>query len=70
MILQHIQIAGTPFRALTTTSLEKSCEGTRLIAEPNGKKVRDWAIRSQAPKPVMQGHGEGSETRWLWVRDD
>ena len=45
-------------------------QGTRLIAEPNGNKVRDWAIRSQAPKPVMQGHGEGSETRCLWARDD
>jgi len=34
-----------------------------------GKKEMDikWAIRSQAPKPVMQGHGEGSETRRLWA---
>ena len=28
-----------------------------------GKKAKDWAIRSQAPKPVMIGHGEGSETK-------
>ena len=40
------------------------------MAVPNGKNVRDWAIRSQAPKPVMQGQGEGSETRCLWARDD
>ncbi len=30
-----------------------------------GKKVRNWAIRSQAPKPVMAGQGEGSETKWM-----
>ena len=29
-----------------------------------GKKSRNWAIRSQAPKAVMVGYGEGSETRW------
>jgi hypothetical protein len=29
-----------------------------------GKKARNWAIRSQAPKPVMVGYGEGSETKW------
>ena len=68
--MRHIQIDGKSLRALTTTSFEKSYEGTRLIAEPNGKKVRDWVIRSQAPKPVMLGHGEGSETRCLWVRGD
>jgi len=67
MILQHIQIDGNTLRVLTTTSDEKSFEGTRLIAEPNGKKVNNWVIRSQAPKPVIPGHGEGSETRCLWV---
>jgi len=37
--------------ALTTTSLiEISEEGTRLITEPDGKNVKDWAIRSQDPK--------------------
>lgn len=41
--------------------------GPRLMAEPNGNNVRDWAIRSQAPKAAMVGYGEGSETRWLWV---
>jgi len=39
-------------------------KGTRLIAEPNGKKVKDWAIRSQAPKFVKQEYGEGSTTKW------
>ena len=50
---QHDQIAGNLLRAFTTTSLWKHLEGTRLIAEPNGKNVKDWAIRSQAPKLVM-----------------
>jgi len=33
--------------------LKKFIGGTRLIAVSNGKKVKDWAIRSQAPKAVM-----------------
>jgi hypothetical protein len=32
-----------------------------------GKNVKDWEIRSQAPKLVMIEHGEGSTTRRLWV---
>ena len=51
-------------RALTTTFTWKFVKGTRLIAEPNGKNVSDWTIRSQAPKFVMLEYGEGSETRW------
>ena len=34
------------------------------------RKNDKWAIRSQAPKSDMQGHGEGSETRWLSVTND
>jgi hypothetical protein len=26
--------------------------------------IAKWAIRSQASKPVMIGHEEGSETKW------
>jgi hypothetical protein len=37
----------------TTTSALKSAEGTRLIAVPNGKKVENWAIRSQVSKSVI-----------------
>jgi hypothetical protein len=44
--------------------------GTRLIAETNGKNVKDWAIRSQAPNLVMIENGEGSTTRRLWVLYD
>jgi len=44
------KLRGTP-EALTTTSLiEISEEGSRLITEPDGKNVKDWAIRSQDPK--------------------
>ena len=34
------------------------------------KTQEDWAIRSQAPKSVMIGYGEGSETRWSRVLYD
>lgn len=33
--------------------IEKSYEGPRLIAEPKGNNIRNWIIRSQAPKTVM-----------------
>ena len=34
------------------------------------KTQEDWAIRSQAPKSVMIGYGEGSETRWKTGNND
>ena len=46
-----------PLRAFTTTLISKGIRGTRLIAEPNGKNVKDWAIRSQDPKLVMIEYG-------------
>lgn len=50
---QHLQIAGTPSKASSTTSIEKSSEGTQIIPDPNGKKEEDMeAIRSQSPKSV------------------
>lgn len=61
---RHFQIDGDTLRAFTTTFIWKHLKGTRLIAEPNGKKVKDWAIRSQAPKFVKQEYGEGSTTKW------
>jgi hypothetical protein len=52
--LQHDQIDGDPLRAFTTTLLlETTDRGSRLIAEPDGKNVKDWEIRSQASKSVM-----------------
>jgi len=32
--------------------------------------VKDWIIRSQAPKLVMVEHGEGSETKCLRFVND
>ena len=32
--------------------------------------MKDWIISSQAPKLVMIEHGEGSESRRLWVLSD
>jgi hypothetical protein len=63
LYVQHDQIAGNHLRALTTTSLSETTEeGTRVMTETNGKNVKDWAIRSQAPNPAMIGNGEGSTT--------
>jgi hypothetical protein len=64
----NITRCGKPLTALTTTSLWKHCEGTRLIAVPNGKKVRDWAIRRRLPNSA------GSHLMWhpfiarIWKR--
>jgi len=44
-------------RAFTTTLISKDFRGTRLIDEPNGKNVKDCAIRSQDPKLVMIEYG-------------
>lgn len=45
--------------------LKRTCGQVNSLV--NGKNVEDWAIRIQAPKTVMQGQGEGSETRRLSV---
>ena len=52
--LRHDQIAGTSYRAFTTTLLlETTDRGSWLIAKPDSKNVKDWVIRSQASKSVM-----------------
>jgi hypothetical protein len=38
---------GKLLRAFTTTLIWKHLRGTRLIAVPNGKNVKDWTIRIQ-----------------------
>ena len=48
VIYAKLSNCGKALRASTTTSLPKGFEGTRLIVEPKGNKVEDWAIRSQA----------------------
>ena len=45
---------GKLLRAFITTSLKKFIEGTRLIAEPNSKNMKDWTIRSQASSAMMR----------------
>jgi hypothetical protein len=40
-------------RALATTLIMKVFRGPRIIAVTNSKKARDWAIRSQALKVVI-----------------
>ena len=69
-MLRHRQTDGNP---LIASSTKVGSETTLLAAEKNrgyGKKDEDWAIRSQAPKPVLVGHGEGSESRRWWVTND
>ncbi len=63
--MQHSQIAGKPLEPLLPLHRGNYYEGTRLIAVPNGKNAKDWAIRSQAPTVI--DYGEGSETKCEWV---
>jgi len=58
---------GKALRALVTTLILKIIRGTQIIPGSNSNKTKDWAIRIQAPKFVMQEYGEGSETRWRSV---
>ena len=44
---------GKFLRALTTTLIWKHMRGSRLITEPDGKKVRDWIIRRREPTFAM-----------------
>jgi hypothetical protein len=62
---------GEALRALTTTLYSKDYKGTRLIAVPNGKNVRDWVIR----KLTTYGryclvYGRVSETERVWVNNE
>ena len=62
--LARFSNCGKFLRALFTTSLLKSKEGTQLITGSNSNNNKDWIIRSQASKFVMIEYEEGSETRW------
>ena len=53
---------GKPLRALITTDWRKLQSGTRLIAVPKGKNIKDWAIRRRVPKSDMLGYGTVSQT--------
>ena len=60
--MQHFQNAGNSLEPLLLPINLKRLWGPRLIAEPNSKNVEDWTIRSQGPKPVIRGYGQGSTT--------
>lgn len=72
--MRHFQIAGTSLESLLPLSYGNILKGTRLIAEPNGNNVKNWTIRSQAPKfryiylmnmeKVQRLDGSGSEIIW------
>ena len=64
-----IKLRETP-KAFSTKFVVKATDG-QVNSLVYGKNENDiWAIRSQAPKSVMQGYGEGSETRWLSVTNE
>ena len=64
------KLSGSPSRVFTTILLWKHFKRTRLIVVSNGNNVKNWVIRSQAPKLVMIEHGEGSTSRRLWVSNE
>ena len=67
-----------PLRAFTTTFGWKHSRGTRLIDEPNGNNVKDWAISSVTSYGRKNAHvyayrldyGGHSETEPVLVCDD
>lgn len=59
---------GNLLRAFITTSIKRFVEGSRLITEPDSKKMKDWTIRSQVSltpleKKVQRLDGSGWMTR-------
>jgi hypothetical protein len=59
-----------PLRAFTTTFGWKHLRGTRLIDEPNGNNVKDWAISSVTSYGRLVDYGGHSETEPVLVSDD
>ena len=59
-----------PLRAFTTTFGWKHLRGTRLIDEPNGNNVKDWAISSVTSYGRLVDYGGHSETEPVLVCDD
>ena len=56
---------GKLLRAFSTTLSCESLINTQGNNLGHSNNEKDWAIRSQAPKSVMIGYGEGSETKWM-----
>ena len=76
--IQHVATfsnCGKPLRAFTTTFIWRQIKGTRFMVEPNGKNVKDWAIRREASFCLFfvfvkrQKKEEPSETKWKWGFD-
>lgn len=61
------KLRGTPYSLHYHSHLETDMRNSVNCRTSNGNNVKDWAIRSQAPKLDMIEHGEGSTTRRLWV---
>jgi hypothetical protein len=59
-----------PLRAFTTTFGWKHLRGTRLIDEPNGNNVKDWAISSVTSYGRAVDYGRHSETEPVLVSYD
>jgi hypothetical protein len=59
-----------PLRAFTTTFGWKHLRGTRLIDEPNGNNVKDWAISSVTFYGRVVDYGRHSETEPVLVSYD
>ena len=66
-----------PPKALDTTLMRKLIKGTRLTAEPNGKKSRDdhlenlnvkWKIRSETPTDRMVNSIYGGRSSTIMCR--
>lgn len=66
--MQHSQTDGEILRAFITILTLKNANRPRLIVVITSNKIKDWIIRSQAPKVVKNNHGEGSETTCEWVK--
>ena len=56
---------GNILRVFNTIFIWKRIKRTQLIAGSKGNKLKNWTIRSQAPKFVILEYGEGSETKRL-----
>jgi hypothetical protein len=62
ILLARLSNCGDTLRALTPTLFRKLYRGSRVMTGSDRKNVRDWAIRIQVPKFVMQEYGKGSTT--------
>ena len=70
LIWRHLQTDGNPLTAFVTIPDWKLSGRTRSIAEPKGNKTKDWAIRSQAPKPVNDKGMEKVQRLKVWGSDE